>query len=98
MRFADSEHGRQEALFLCTAWCQRMSALHTMWTEAACSTDFWQADMEVLFDDLELVEALLAADQESELYRRGMAIRAIIPGPYVPNWASKGRKQRGQAA
>ena len=81
MRFGRTEHGRTEALWLAQMWIARMWQLMEMWEQEGERADWWQAGMEVGVDDLELVDAMIAADSEGELYRRGAEIRALVPRP-----------------
>ena len=84
MRFSDAAHGRHEAQWLSIAWCTRMSALHQLWEESGFAAEGWAADLEPAVQSLELVEALLTADQDGEFYRRAMVIHGMWPGPYRP--------------
>ena len=89
MRFSVASHGRDEALWLCTAWCTRMSALHQLWQESGFAAEWWSPDLEPAVTPLELVESLLGADQDGEFHRRGMIFHAMWPGPYRPPKAKK---------
>ena len=98
MRFSDAAHGKHEALSLSIAWCTRMSALHQLWEESGFAAEWWSADLEPAVQSLELVEALLTADQDGEFYRRAMVIHGMWPGPYRPSKKTKASKKPRRAA
>ena len=79
MRFSRGLHGKEEALWLAQQFCERMSSIMDLWEEAGESDGFWDESMMPLVESMELVDALLEADQSSELYVRGQQIRAMVP-------------------
>ena len=79
MRFGRGEHGQHEALWLAQQFCDRMSFFLQLYDEGGEADDWWEEGKEALHDDLEFVNALLAADHDSQLCARGMEIRRIVP-------------------
>ena len=83
-RFGRTQFGRQDAYLLALSWCQRMSFYFQIWQECDfAAMDFTGAEADNNnFDDLELVEAMLAHGQDSPMWLRGAEIRGMVPGAW----------------
>ena len=84
MRFGRGDFSRDEALLLVEGYCLRMAHYFSIWQDMGFGPMDFDAVAEDLdsVDDLELVEAMLAADDQGLFYEAAQRVRALRPGQW----------------